>query len=123
MAKLFPTEKALEVTPNNLNINDLERTMNFIGTFDDLESVPNAKRGDVAVIVSTGGEYIFTGERWELFGLYEDTPPEQETPPEVETIFSCPHCGGNQMEFKHGKKVCAFCGSEIVKTQAERQIK
>lgn len=28
--------------------------------------------------------------------------------------FSCPHCGGNQIRYKHGKRYCAYCNSEVI---------
>ena len=28
-------------------------------------------------------------------------------------MFSCPHCGGNQIKYKHGKPYCAYCNSEV----------
>ena len=34
-----------------------------------------------------------------------------------QTAFSCPHCGGNKTKVKDGKKVCAYCESEIVSEQ------
>ena len=29
-------------------------------------------------------------------------------------IFSCPHCGGNQIKYEHGKRYCAYCNSEVI---------
>lgn len=29
-------------------------------------------------------------------------------------MFSCPHCGGNRIKYKHGKPYCAYCNSEVL---------
>lgn len=31
-----------------------------------------------------------------------------------ENPWNCPNCGGNQTEIKNGKKICAYCGSELL---------
>lgn len=28
-------------------------------------------------------------------------------------VWKCPNCGGNETEFKNGKRICAYCHSEI----------
>lgn len=28
-------------------------------------------------------------------------------------VFKCPNCGGNETELKNGKRICAYCHSEV----------
>lgn len=68
-----------------------------------------AKVGDVVHTLSC--DYIYGGKTWEALGLGEARIAVQTHDKEP---FSCPHCGGNQTERRGGKKVCAYCLTELI---------
>ena len=55
---------------------------------------------------------------WNENDVFEIEAPRDDVESEVEfkdsDVFECKHCGGTSTEIRCGKRVCAYCGSEII---------
>ena len=91
-------------------LNDIYQ-LNYIlvKDYSELKATDDATHGTIAICGTN--EYIFHDGEWEILGEYDPKEPH-EVNSEIK-VFSCPYCGGNQLEVRNGKRVCAFCGSEL----------
>lgn len=81
--------------------------MNYVGDID------NSTKYNVGDFGTCGNDmFIYDGHEWQEISNTNDAPTQHIT--NKTTAFSCLHCGGNQIKFYKGKRICAFCESEII---------
>jgi hypothetical protein len=103
--------------------NYLAPAYNYVGTFDNIEGIEDAKQGDVCTIGNS--EYVYDGNEWQCMCstlAITDTPSYTicdsviEQPIREILTEACPHCNAPLPLLdinRDGVCKCEYCGSLV----------